>query len=193
MFPLLIRIIILSIFVTIIFVVPAFLMYFLGYKPRHDKLDAYVNTTCYVLNHDIKKTSCAYQCNCQYDINNRYECETCYNDCYDGYVEVIYIIDNKKYDIIKLTINRSTSVEVASVLDRDAPIDKYIPCRYRKKDHGDITFDEEAKIDNTRAREKEQSFYLGFIFFCIMGTMIIFTWLLGEIGLCVKKWCTNNE
>ena len=188
MFPLYIRAAVFIAAIILIFLLPAFLMYFLGFKPRENNIDRYIETRCYIAQHDIRKVSCPYECNCNYNINNKYVCDTCYTDCYNGYVHIEYMIGDKKHDIIKPTINRTTEEEIIKVLDHDAPINSYIACSYRKNNHSDITFDLDAEIDNYKSKESAHSYYLGFIFFCMTGGMIFMTWVLGEIIYCVKRY-----
>ncbi len=153
---------------------PALLLYFLGYVATNDWNQDAVQTTCTILRNYVVDDRCSYSCNCRKNSNGASTCQTCYYTCYNGLIDVDYVSNN---DTILSTIevyhHVSDRAKVQNDLHANYPISKSVTCYY---DPAEPTF---VLLDY-----KNGAVFLAFfIIFCILGSVIF----IGLVGWSLKS------
>lgn len=130
-----------SIYITgVCCLMPALLLYFLGYQARVIDNQYLMKTNCKIVGDKIYGDQCAYQCDCysrctSYGKNgcNGYitTCSTCYYTCYDGSIAVDYIARNSNYtsEIDIYSGYRSEAI-LKSDLNANYAVGSLITCYY---------------------------------------------------------------
>lgn len=164
--------------------ISALLLYFLGIQKDLTWNNNAVRTSCNILNHNIEKQICWHAKVCPTSTESyttmaeSYQTTTklyqsCYSNCYDGYIKVEYVINEKKYDkLFQIYYKSDYFIYVSNGLDNNYPINSDITCYYNKYDHNDAGL---SLIDIT----------VNLVFFiiicCIAGSILI-----GSIILFIK-------
>lgn len=138
----------------IVLLLPALLLYFLGYVPRDEFNQNSLETQCNVTGYTIGEDTCSYSCNC-YSIctgttDSRHcstHCQTCYYTCYDGYINVLYndTTDTVYNSIILIYNDYRSEGKVVEKLTKKYPINHNIDCFYDQYN----PFEVKVKLYNT--------------------------------------------
>jgi hypothetical protein len=157
------RIIILCVLVAVLCLMPALLLYYLGYEKGNSFNKNAVKTNCLIINHDINMYTDSYSCNCMTDTKGQQLCSTCYTDYYNGYIDVEYEVDNVEYTKnYQVLINLASRGQVEDDLNDDYPIGSQIDCYY---DKNNPSVNKLNKVNTT-------VFFAFFIIFCIIGGIV---------------------
>lgn len=136
-----------SIILSILCLMPALLLFLLGYEPRMTWNKTSIETECNVTSHVVEQSQCSESCNCRKTCtgttNSRHcsrHCQTCYYTCYDSYITVEYkdesfstfrsmiLIENDKRRMDKLVNN----------LNKKYPLYNEITCYYNVDDPNQV-------------------------------------------------------
>ena len=119
--------------VSVIFIMPALLLLFLGYYAGIAWNGDSVKTTCMIYAHDVTQDRCSYQCGCTSSTTGARHCNTCYRTCFDGSIEVWYQVNDNTYKKwFEVYSNDNSETYVKSKLRDKYPIGNEIDCFYDK-------------------------------------------------------------
>ncbi len=162
--------------ISVITLMPCLLLYYLGYTPNLDWNQSATITQCKVYDHIITNKTCSVSCNCA-SITSVITCDTCYFECYDGYISVTYAIYNNTIEVIS---NNEFYDNVVDYLNNNYPINESVVCYYQSDDPYDV-----------RVNYKNYIVYLVFfIIFVSLGSLILLVWLSCEI---IFKCCYHRD
>jgi hypothetical protein len=154
---------------------PALLLYYLGYSSIHSWNRDAVATTCQVINYTIVQHNCSYECNC-YDICVKgctTYCDTCYSTCYDSDIDVSYNTSNGTMfsQIIVYGNQGNPNVTINETLTH-YPMNTTFTCYYESSNPSDV-----------RLSYDTDTVYLAFfIVFIVLGGLGLLLWIGLEIG-----------
>lgn len=165
------RAIFIPVSILILCLMPALLLYFLGYVENTEWNNDAVETKCTVIGHKVKDDTCYYTCNCVHSTNT-HTCATCEYECYHGYVDTNYTVDHINYNkTFGVYDSYEEKDDVVKKLNKNYPIGKKIDCYYQKDDPTDIK----------RGHVDTNVFLAFFIIFCIVGFIILVVWISLEL------------
>ena len=159
-------------FTTVCCLMPCLLLYYVGYEIRIDWNNNAAETTCTITGHRIIALVCTESCNCITTCANSQcsssitTCQTCEYDCYDGYVQVSYIVDESYQNEQEMYSSKRSRTNLQSELKFKYPIDSRPLCYYQEDDPSDFKLELHAA-----------TVYLAFsIIFGILGGILIIGW-----------------
>lgn len=181
-------IILLSIIITSL--IPTLLMYYLGYEPNEKFNKNSIQTNCTVTNTYIAKTTCSYLCNCETRCvgvkprNCVQNCNTCYYECFNGFVDFIFETSLTNITSLKkIYTNVRNYNDVLTNLNQNYPLGKHIICFYDNTNPKDMRFE----LDNSTV------YFVFFIIFIVIGGIILFGSACFELIRITLKFKKNNN
>lgn len=173
--------------VAICSLMPALLLYFLGYEKALEWNNSAIQTKCLVLENYVQDNTCSYSCNCYQtcsgSTNSRschQHCSTCYKICYDGYVTVSYndTFDNNYKIDLRVYNSYSSSSSLKTKLNKKYPIGSNRDCYYQRENPRDV------KLNS----KKNPGIFLGFfITFLVIGFIGLIVWIIIEMFYCSRN------
>ena len=153
---------------------PALLLYFLGYATPANWNNNALKTTCNITDNYVTAMTCSYSCNCRW-IGKIQRCDTCNRRCYNGYITVTYVDfhENIQYETVEVYSGQPSDYTVQKDLDNNYPTNSQIACYYQK----DLTTNVRINLTDTTV------FLAFFIVFCCLTGLIIIGWVGMEL-----KW-----
>lgn len=163
--------------VSILCLLPALLLWFLGYKEKGDWNKTAVETNCLITDHKTPERSCSYSCNCHSTCHKSTDgqscsttCSTCYRQCWDEVMvlqyEYHYIVYTKDW----VVDTEYSEFEASEQLKEDYPIGSEITCYLNPNNPNDLRLE----LNNI-------AIFLGFfIVFVILGGLICSGWIVYE-------------
>lgn len=154
--------------VLIFCLMPALLLWYLGYLARVSWNDDSIKTTCTIIGHSVKQGICTETCNCYYTTSHT-SCATCEYICYDGLALTTYKTEdgtayNKTFTLVD---NYRSEANAEEKLDGKYPIGDKINCYYERNDPTDI-----------RTGHKGTRVFLAFFcVFIIIGGLVLLGWI----------------
>jgi len=164
-----------------------------GYVANRNHNATQIPAECLCIDHLIVKSRCSYSCRCRtitYDCGrtnlcSRTVCDTCYKDCYYGYVNLTIV--NVVYDVFKYVIRYDHEHTVINYLNEHFPIGSSTKCYYDKDKHFDISFD----------LKDEEGPYVAGLVFCLLAALFLVAWGIFEltilIAYCVNRCCFKHN
>lgn len=150
-------------------IMPALLLYFLGYVANSNWDRAAIKTSCNVTAHQVEIDTCSYECGC-YRTTSVTLCNTCYYTCFDGYITLDYVTSNgiAYTNTIEIDAGWNYSDDVINDLNKNYPIGNSITCYYNPDNPTNV----KLKLANTKV------FFGFFIVFCCLGGLIVLGWII---------------
>lgn len=168
---------------------PALLLYYLGFRDGSEWNNGSVSTECKITGHQVEDDTCPYTCMCTTGVTHMsLTCQICYYDCYNGYIDTTYNVDNISYTHTFRVISGDDSRnDVVNDLNKNYPIGTHIRCYYQEDD----------PIDIKRELIKIHIFHIFFILFCVLGGTTLLVWGIVELiiyfyGNALKCECKLN-
>lgn len=140
------------------------LMYFLHYKQAFSWNSNAIKTNCTIYNSTISKTQCA--CQCQSIVGRG--CPICYQDCYNGMIDVWY---NRFVNTFQVYTDYLNETELQHKLVKNYPIGLELACYYNINNPGDSRL-ELIGVDNL---------FSTIITFVVLSSFIITGWICYEL------------
>lgn len=159
---------------------PALLLYYLGYQARMDWNNGAVQTDCVVVDGYIDIDTCSESCNCYQVCSGsgnqkscHTNCNTCYYDCYDVYVRVSYSIDNDTniQSEIKVKNDLRHRHDATKVLEKKYKVGSKKGCYYQEDNPTDVRF----------SLHNPTGYLAGFFIFVILGGLCFICFIGGLI------------
>lgn len=156
---------------------PALLLYFLGYQARANWDAGSLKTNCTVISENVYDHTCSYYCNSGYSY-------TCYYTCYDGRLCVTFL--TYKGEFIEASVvayaNQNNQFNVLEDLKENYPINGTTTCYYE--------YNNPTSVQLTR--ESTTIFTVFFIIFVVLGFLGLFLFIGLEVFLNAKRLCENS-
>jgi hypothetical protein len=162
--------------ISIVSLMPALLLYYLGYVPINSWNREATATMCQVVDYTMNQHQCSYSCNCRSMCGFKFgcsrACSTCYSTCYDGVIQVTYRVGNAT-QISSITVegDQGDPNATLSALTSQYPVGSVIPCYYESTNPSDV-----------RLGFNSDHIYLTFFILClVVGGVIVLIWLAYEL------------
>jgi hypothetical protein len=153
--------------ISVVFLMPALLLYYLGFEEGITWNRNAVETTCVITNTYIQTDAHPYNCNCT-GTKSRRRCKTCYVNYYDGYIDVTYMADNTSfYKTFQVYSSFKDFAIIENNMINNYPNDGNITCYYNPDNPSD------SKLNLIDA----SGFLVVFIILCVLSALILFGWL----------------
>ena len=161
------RIIIGCTFTLICCLMPALLLFFLGYRNSSNWNGNSIRIHCKITDSEVTKDTCHESCHCMY-INDIWTCRTCYYE----YIDVAYHIDNETYHSTIEVYDHEKDKK--RLVNKNYPINDEITCYCNRENHRDVRIGLKNTIVSLAF----------FIIFCCLGGLALISQIVFEMYKC---------
>lgn len=148
---------------------PALLLWFLGYVNHAEWNDQSVKTSCFIKDYELLAATCSRSCGC-HSTTKTTHCNTCYYPCTDGLLVLTYDYDGVHYETSLKVVNRASEYDAREWMIENYPKASYTDCFFAPDDPKDV-----------RVELHNVGIFLGFfIVFVILGGLVMIAWAVFE-------------
>lgn len=162
--------------IGIVSLMPALLLYYLGYAPIYSWNHDAVATTCQIVGYSVVQHQCSYACDCTQTCAFKFgcsrSCSTCYSTCYDGVIHVTYPTGNiTETSSITVYGNQGNPNATQSDLSSNYLMDSLVRCYYESANPTDVRL----------GFNSDDTYLIFFIIFIVLGGLGVLIWISYEI------------